>query len=590
MSDSWRGAPPPDRRLDDAASAAGPFTFPWDAPLFPPFPMQFRDASILTVCYRTDPAAIERLLPPPLDRVGDVVVAHIYRMPDVDFAGCVHECNVMVGARLVAGGESVTGGYSVGLYLDSDAGVAHGREVHGQPKKLAKLVLETRGDLIVGEVERNGITILTATTPFKQQRAAPAEMRRHFDFAENINYKVIPHIDGTPAIRQLTSRRLQDLDVSECWVGPCTGRAAAERSGPALPAAGARAARRVFLARQLHACRGTRAPRLPGAVRVSDSTCSVVVATGVLTDLEVETAHLRGRPVDLRLSVLDTPEQVARETAAADAVVVTIEPLPRASIEQLGPGVRIIARAGIGLDAIDLVAAKERGIAVFHTPDYATEEVATHTVALILALNRKLLDGDRVARTEWRAWSQLKPIKPLSELTVGVVGLGRIGRAVIDRLRPFTAAILGFDPYTSDTVPGVETVATLDELLRRCDVLTLHVPLTDETRGLIGARELALLRPGAVVVNVARGALIDQKAVASALHTGHLSGAGLDVLVVEPPDPGDPILTAPGVILSPHFAWYSQASNRRMREMALDGLLDYLAGREPSVGRVAVRP
>ena len=323
---------------------------------------------------------------------------------------------------------------------------------------------------------------------------------------------------------------------------------------------------------------------------MSDSTCSVVVATGVLTDLEVETAHLRGRPVDLRLSVLDTPEQVARETAAADAVVVTIEPLPRASIEQLGPGVRIIARAGIGLDAIDLVAAKERGIAVFHTPDYATEEVATHTVALILALNRKLLDGDRVARTEWRAWSQLKPIKPLSELTVGVVGLGRIGRAVIDRLRPFTAAILGFDAYTSDTVPGVETVATLDELLRRCDVLTLHVPLTDETRGLIGARELALLRPGAVVVNVARGALIDQKAVASALHTGHLSGAGLDVLVVEPPDPGDPILTAPGVILSPHFAWYSQASNRRMREMALDGLLDYLAGREPSVGRVAVRP
>jgi D-3-phosphoglycerate dehydrogenase / 2-oxoglutarate reductase len=323
---------------------------------------------------------------------------------------------------------------------------------------------------------------------------------------------------------------------------------------------------------------------------VSDPTCNVVVATGVLTDLEVETAHLRGRPVDLRLSVLDTPEQVARETAAADAVVVTIEPMPRASIERLGPGVRIIARAGIGLDAIDLDAARERGIAVFHTPDYATEEVATHAVALILALNRKLLDGDRVARTEWRAWSQLKPIKPLSELTVGVVGLGRIGQAVIDRLRPFTAGIVGFDSYASEPVSGVETVATLDELLARCDVLTLHVPLTDETRGLIGARELALLRPGAVVVNVARGALIDQEALASALRTGHLGGAGLDVLVVEPPNPGDPMLTAPGVILSPHFAWYSQASNRRMREMAIDGLLDYLAGREPSVGRIAVRP
>jgi D-3-phosphoglycerate dehydrogenase / 2-oxoglutarate reductase len=323
---------------------------------------------------------------------------------------------------------------------------------------------------------------------------------------------------------------------------------------------------------------------------VTDTTPTVIVAIGVLTDLEAETTHLRGRPVDLRLAALDTPEQVARETAAADAVIVTIEPLPRASIEQFGPGVRIISRAGIGLDAIDLDAAKERGVAVFHTPDYATEEVATHTVALILGLNRKLLDGDRVARTAWRSWPQLKPITPLSELTVGVVGLGRIGRAVIDRLRPFTANILGFDTYASGSVPGVQTVATLDELLSSCDVLTLHVPLTDETRGLIGARELALLRRGAVVVNVARGALIDQQAIASALGAGHLGGAALDVLVVEPPASDDPILAAPAVILSPHFAWYSEASNRRMREMAIDGILDYLAGREPTAGRIAVRP
>jgi acetoacetate decarboxylase len=184
--------------------------------------MRFRDASILSVCYRTDPAAIDRLLPPPLERIGDVVVAHIYRMPDVDFAGTVHECNVMVGAHFESGETAVDGGYSVALYLDSDAGVAHGREVHGQPKKLASLVLEARGDLVVAEVERNGITFLTATLPYKQREADPGEMRRHFDFAENINYKVIPHIDGTPAIRQLTARRLQELEIAECWAGPCT--------------------------------------------------------------------------------------------------------------------------------------------------------------------------------------------------------------------------------------------------------------------------------------------------------------------------------------------------------------------------------
>jgi acetoacetate decarboxylase len=215
MAEQRPGAPP-------AAEADGAFSFPWDAPLVPPFPIAFRDVSILTVAWRTDQTAIERLLPPPLETTGDVVLAHIYRMPDVDFIGAAHECNVMVGARFGAAEAAVEGGYSTGLYLDSDAGVAHGREVHGQPKKLASLKLETRGDLVVGEVERNGITILTATTVHKQRAADPAELRRHFDFTENINYKVIPQIDGTPGLRQLTARKLTSVQVHECWVGPCS--------------------------------------------------------------------------------------------------------------------------------------------------------------------------------------------------------------------------------------------------------------------------------------------------------------------------------------------------------------------------------
>jgi acetoacetate decarboxylase len=174
------------------------------------------------VCWRSEQAAIERLLPPPLQPTGEVVLAHIYQMPDTDFVGSAYECNVMVGARLRHDGVTVEGGYSTGLYLDSDVGVAHGREVHGQPKKLASLKLEARGDLIVAQVERNGIAILTATLPYKQRAVDPAEMRRHFDFTENINYKVIPNIDGTPAIRQLTARRLADVEVFECWAGPCT--------------------------------------------------------------------------------------------------------------------------------------------------------------------------------------------------------------------------------------------------------------------------------------------------------------------------------------------------------------------------------
>ena len=208
--------------MDEQTAASGPFSIPWDAPLVPPFPLRFRDVLILTACWRTEPAAIARLLPPPLEPAGEVVLAHIYQMPDTDFAGSVHECNVMIGARLSLDGEVIEGGYSTGLYLDSDVGVAHGREVHGQPKKLASLRFEVRGDLVVAEVERNGITILTATLPYKQRAVDPAEMRQHFDFTENINYKVIPNIDGTPAIRQLTARRLTEVEVFECWTGPCT--------------------------------------------------------------------------------------------------------------------------------------------------------------------------------------------------------------------------------------------------------------------------------------------------------------------------------------------------------------------------------
>lgn len=206
--------------VDD--SALDTYSFPWDAPLVPRFPIHFRDTAILTVCYRTDPAAIDRILPPPLKRHGDVVMIHIARMGDVQYLGSANECNVMVGAGLTGNLDQVDGGYSAWLFLDTDGGLAHGREVHGQPKKLARVSLELRGDLLVGTVERNGVEILTATLPYKARRASHEEMMKHFDFVENINYKAIPHIDGTPGIRQLTSRRLQDVSVAECWSGPCS--------------------------------------------------------------------------------------------------------------------------------------------------------------------------------------------------------------------------------------------------------------------------------------------------------------------------------------------------------------------------------
>jgi acetoacetate decarboxylase len=203
--------------LDDIRD--GGFSTPWDAPFVPPFPFRFRNAEIVTVFYRTDPEAMAFLAPPPVEPVGDVVAIHVYKMNDTDWIGPYHEANVMFGARLPNGR---AGAYSPYLFLHSDGGVAHGREVHGQPKKFADPWLEFRGDLIVAGVTRNAIDVVTITTPYKQRQADPAEMRRHFEFGTNLNLKAVNHIDGRPAIRQITSRILTDMMVHECWVGPAT--------------------------------------------------------------------------------------------------------------------------------------------------------------------------------------------------------------------------------------------------------------------------------------------------------------------------------------------------------------------------------
>ena len=195
------------------------FSTPWDAPMVPPFPFKFRDCLIMTLYWRTDPDAIDFLLPPPLKRTGDIACAHIYQMNDPDWIGPYGEMNVMVGAELPG---VASGGYSPYLALSSDGGVVHGREVHGQPKKLGIPLLEPRGDLMVGTVERNGIDVLTGTMAYKQHACASGDIKPYFDFGTNINLKAIDHIDGRPAIRQLTSRALTDVAIHEAWTGPCT--------------------------------------------------------------------------------------------------------------------------------------------------------------------------------------------------------------------------------------------------------------------------------------------------------------------------------------------------------------------------------
>ncbi len=314
-----------------------------------------------------------------------------------------------------------------------------------------------------------------------------------------------------------------------------------------------------------------------------------VMAEGCAPNLDIEREFLKGQEVEIRIAALNNADEVASETVNADAVIVGTEPMPRDFIERFGAGVKIIGRAGIGLDAIDMDAASEHRVAVFHTPDYATEEVATHALAMLLALNRRVVEANALARSDWPAYERLLPVKPLSEQAVGVIGLGRIGRAVIDRLVPFRPRIIGFDPFVDSAPPGVELAASLGDVLTQADIVTLHLPVTPDTVKIIGRHEIGLLRPGAILINVSRGRLIDEEALVEALAEGRIRAA-LDVVASEPPPNGAAILSVPNVLLSPHFAWYSDSSQRRVRTETLVGVLNYLRGEPIHTGRLVVDP
>jgi D-3-phosphoglycerate dehydrogenase / 2-oxoglutarate reductase len=312
----------------------------------------------------------------------------------------------------------------------------------------------------------------------------------------------------------------------------------------------------------------------------------VGVAAGTFSDLAAleRTADVTG--VDLHVVTIDTPRSLT-SLGDCDALIVGLHALRAEHFAAMPQSVRVIGRAGIGLDSIDLSAAETHGIAVVHQPDYATDEVATHAVALLLALARRVVLGDHIARTAWPSWSEFRTIRSLSESTVGIIGLGRIGRAVAARLAPTVKNVIGFDP-AAVTTDGIETVDSLDQLLEATDVVSLHVPLLPETTNLIDESALTRMRPGSLLVNVSRGGLIDADAALHALQTGHLGGLAVDVLDTEPPASDHPLLRAPNTIVTPHMAWLSSESQDRLQHWTLQSVVDTLRGDSVQHGRVAV--
>lgn len=250
---------------------------------------------------------------------------------------------------------------------------------------------------------------------------------------------------------------------------------------------------------------------------------------------------------------------------------------------------RILAAFSVGYDAIDVKAFEQAGMVVTNNPDYGTEEVADTAMAMILSLQRRLSRYDYSIRDEYTNWMvTLPPVRRSNALTVGVVGVGRIGTAVINRLRPFGYTILGYDPYQPsghEKAIGYRRTRTLDELLEQSDILTLHCPLSDETRGIVDAKALARLKPDAIFVNTARGGLLaDLDCLEAALRSGHLVGAGLDVLPDEPQKP-HPLLDAwrrredwleGRLMVNPHVAFYANEAFLEQRCKPCDTVRMYL--------------
>ncbi len=313
---------------------------------------------------------------------------------------------------------------------------------------------------------------------------------------------------------------------------------------------------------------------------MTDTSPRVFVVGPGYTEYDTEGALLA--PFGVTAVETTSPEDADFEDVLphADAILVREARIDRAVIERL-ERCRVIVRYGIGVDNVDLEAARERHIYVANTPGYGLDEVSTHALALLLAVARRVVTRDRAIRSGTWDVGRAEPMYPVTGRVLGVVGFGGIARAFVAKMRAFAPTrTLVYDPYV-DTLPADVEGVDLATLCREADLLSLHAPLTPETRHLIGAAELARMRPTTILVNTSRGGLIDETALAEALAAGRLFGAGLDVFEREPLPPDHPFRHRDDVVLSDHTAWYSEASVRELQRRAAEEVARVLAGEVP---------
>lgn len=296
----------------------------------------------------------------------------------------------------------------------------------------------------------------------------------------------------------------------------------------------------------------------------------IAVTDYAFPDLDTETQLLAAAGCEVVGRQCRTEAELIDLCQDADAVITQFARITAGVIASMTRA-RAIVRYGIGVDNVDLEAARARGLPVCNIPDYCIDEVADHTLAFLLATTRQVVPHTLHLRAgRWGLAGPLAGMKTLRDLTVGVAGFGRIGREVVKRLVAFKCGVLVFDPLVTraEIEAAGARAAPFDELLREADVLTLHCPSTPQTRKLMNRDTFAQLKPGAIFINLGRGDLVDTAALTDALQRGHLGAAALDVFDPEPIPPDHPVLKMPNVILAPHIASASPAAVKKLRETA----------------------
>ena len=318
------------------------------------------------------------------------------------------------------------------------------------------------------------------------------------------------------------------------------------------------------------------------------SKIKVVVTDYIEPDLNWEAAELAKRDVDFVYHQLKfvPVEQVIAATRDADVVLVNMVPVTPELIAGWEK-CRLVIRHGVGYDNVDVAALEKAGIPLCYIPDYCVEEVAEQAIALLLACGRKLVSSRKVlddssARGRWD-FSDVIPIYRMAGRTLGIIGCGRIGSRVYQRLQSFGFKFLICDPYLTEERKrelGIEVVDK-ETVFRESDLITIHTPLTPETRHIVNAETLTMMKPAAYLVNTARGPMVDAQTLAEALANGVIAGAGIDVYSTEPPPPDFPLFGLPNAILTPHLAWYSEEGGWRIRELIILEIDRFVAGLPP---------